>query len=90
MLRGVPASCLRLQPWPLPETARDPACTQSQLLCTQGLSSSDPRPRPRGDQGSASPGSWLPPLLQPGPQLRDCPEPLVLYRTGAECCSRLP
>lgn len=88
MLRGVPASCLRLQPWPLPETARDPACTQSQLLCTQGLSSSDPRPR--GDQGSASPGSWLPPLLQPSPQLQDCPEPLVLYRTGAECCSRLP
>ena len=33
-------------------------------------------PEARGDQGTASPGSWLSPLLQPGPQPQDCPERL--------------
>lgn len=78
---GLPASWLRLQPWPLPETVRDPACRQSQLLCTQGLSFSAPRPGGTRAQPARGPGSL--PSCSPAPNPRTARS---VYRTH----SRLP
>ena len=60
-----------------------------------GAAALHPKPVVQRPKAPGSPGLSQPRVLAPSPPAawpppQDCPEPLVLYRTSAECCSPLP